>query len=199
MVETSSLVINIVPRLMIRRKILIQESIHQQQSKRNTSKRAKEGDDSFEHEHRDRMVNDHNQYFNNSRSRQAPYTTTSGSTTNVLTSTSRQPSFPPFRVTFAVDETPSELSILKDINENCHISLSYGRYSAAEGNKSFLLYANSGEQFDRLMDKNIWPTQICFLKFSIKLPSKVSSCYSVVAIGVPAQWNVAEFELDIKK
>ena len=172
---------------------------HQQQSKRNISKRANEGDDSFEHERRHRMVNDHNQYFNNSRSRQASHTTTSSSTTNVSTSTSRRPSFPPFRITFAANETPSELSIIKDINKNCHISLSYGRYSAAGGNKSFLLYANSSEQFDRLMDKNIWPTQICSLKFSIELPSKVPSSYSVVAIGVPAQWNVAEFESDIKK
>ncbi|CAF1138825.1 unnamed protein product [Rotaria sordida] len=66
-------------------------------------------------------------------------------------------------------------------------------------NKSFLLYANSSEQFDRLMDKNIWPKQICSLDFSLDLPSKVSSSYSIVALGVPAQWNLTEFELEIKK
>jgi hypothetical protein len=37
------------------------------------------------------------------------------------------------------------------------------------------------------MHKNIWPTHICSLDFAI------------VAMGVPAQWNLAEFELDIKK
>ncbi|CAF5166359.1 unnamed protein product, partial [Rotaria magnacalcarata] len=144
------------------------------------------------------MVNVRNQYFNNSDFRQAPYTTKSGSTKNVSNPTARRPSFPPFRITFTADETPSELSIIKDINKHCRISLSYGRYAAAGRNKSFLLYVNSSEQFDRLMDTNIWPTQICSLDCSIDLPSKVPSSYSIVAIGVPAQWNLAEFELDIK-
>ncbi|CAF4991344.1 unnamed protein product, partial [Rotaria magnacalcarata] len=170
---------------------------NQQQSKRNVSKRSKEGDDSFELEHR--MVNVRIQYFNNSDFRQAPYTTTSGSTKNVSNPTARRPSFPPFRITFTADETPSELSIIKDINKHCRISLSYGRYAAAGRNKSFLLYVNSSEQFDHLKDKNIWPMQICSLDCSIDLPSKVPSSYSIVAIGVPAQWNLAEFELDIKK
>ncbi|CAF3798525.1 unnamed protein product [Rotaria sp. Silwood1] len=66
-------------------------------------------------------------------------------------------------------------------------------------NKSFLLYASSSEQFDRLMDKNIWPIQICSVDYSIDFPSKVPSSYSILALGVPAQWNLLEFELDIKK
>ncbi|CAF4917937.1 unnamed protein product [Rotaria sp. Silwood1] len=66
-------------------------------------------------------------------------------------------------------------------------------------NKSFLLYASSSEQFDRLMNKNIWPIQICSVDYSIDFPSKVPSSYSILALGVPAQWNLLEFELDIKK
>jgi ribosomal protein RSM22 (predicted rRNA methylase) len=31
------------------------------------------------------------------------------------------------------------------------------------------------------------------------LPSKVPPSYSIVATGVPAQWNLTEFEVDIKK
>ncbi|CAF3374466.1 unnamed protein product [Rotaria sp. Silwood2] len=169
----------------------------QKQSKRNLSKRSKEGDDSFEVEHR--LVNVRNQYFNNSNSHIEASTTTSRSTVNVTNSTSPRPSFPPFRITFAADDSPSELSIIKYTNKHCRISLSYGRYSKMGRNKSFLLYANSSEQFDRLMDKNIWPIQICSLDFSIDFPSKVPSCYSIVAIGVPTQWNLTEFQLDIKK
>ncbi|CAF2988066.1 unnamed protein product [Rotaria sp. Silwood2] len=98
---------------------------------------------------------------------------------NVTNSTSR-PSFPPFRITFSADVTPSELSIIKDINKHCLISLSYRRYAATGRNKCFLLYANSSEQFDRLMHK-------------------IPSSYSIVAIRVSAQWNLTEFESDIKK
>ena len=100
---------------------------HQQQSNRNTSKRSKDGDDSFELEHR--MVNIRNQYFNSSDSHQEPNVTTSRSTTNVTNLRSSRPSFPPFRITFVADETPSELSIIKDINKHCRISLSYGRFA----------------------------------------------------------------------
>ncbi|CAF3948669.1 unnamed protein product [Rotaria sp. Silwood1] len=168
---------------------------HQNQSKRNISERSKEGDDSFEFEHR--LVTARNQYFNSSDSRLNP--TTSRAIANPTNSTSPRPSFPPFRITFVADDTPSELSIIKDINKKCRISISYGRYSKMGHNKSFLLYANSSEQFDRLMDKNIWPKQICSLDFSLDLPSKVFSSYSIVALGVPAQWNLTKFELDIRK
>jgi hypothetical protein len=162
----------------------------QKLSKRNISKRSKDDDDSFELEHR--LVNVRNQYFNNNDSR-------IGSTVNAMNLASPRPTFPPFRITFVADDTPSELSIIKDINKYCRISLSYGRYSKMGSNKSFLLYANSSDQFDRLMDKNIWPRQICSLDCSIDFPSKVPSSYSIVAMGIPAQWDLTEFELDIKK
>ena len=168
-----------------------------QQSKRNTSKRAKEGDDSFEHEHR--MANLSNQYFNSNNIRQEPSEISPRSTGNGTNSATRRPSFPPVRITFTDDECPSELSIIKDINKHCRISLSYGRYSSIGQKKSFLLYANSSEQFDRLMEKKMWPSQICSLDYLIDFPSKVPSSYSIVVLGIPAQWNLTEFEIDIKK
>ncbi|CAF4873038.1 unnamed protein product [Rotaria socialis] len=124
--------------------------------------------------------------------------TTSHSAANE-NSTSTRSTFPPFRISFAADSTPSELSIIKDINKHCHIGLSYGRYSSTGSNKCFLIYANSSEQFDRLMDKTIWPIQICSLDYEILFPSKVPTSYSIVAIGVPAQWKLEQFESDIKK
>jgi hypothetical protein len=51
-------------------------------------------------------------------------------------STPRQ-SFPSFQLIFVGDETPSELSIIKDINKHCRISLSYTRYSEMRHKKSF--------------------------------------------------------------
>jgi len=57
----------------------------------------------------------------------------------------------------------------------------------------------SSEQFERLMIRNIWPTQICGYDYSIDLSSKVPSSYSLVVLGVPAQWSLTEFEDDIKK
>ena len=172
----------------------------QQQSKRNISKRPKEsgGDDSFESEHR--LVYVPNQYFNTGNIRQQSSEIPPRSTTNVINTATKRPSFPPFRISFIDDdEPPSELAIIKDINKNCRISLSYGRFSLTGQKKFFLLYANSSEQFDRLMEKKIWPTRICSRNVSIDLPSKVPSSYSIVALGFPAQWNITEFELDLKK
>jgi hypothetical protein len=112
-------------------------------------------------------VNARNQYFNSSDSRLGPSTTTTRTPSNNTNSSSPRPSFPPFRLNFTGDETPSELSIIKSINKHCRISLSFGRYSSMGSKKSFLLHANSNEQFDRLMDKKIWPVQIGGLKFTI--------------------------------
>ena len=49
------------------------------------------------------------------------------------------------------------------------------------------------------MERNLWPIQICALDYSINFPSKVPSAYSVVARGVPAQWNISELEADLRK
>ncbi|CAF2081508.1 unnamed protein product, partial [Rotaria magnacalcarata] len=171
-------------------------------STRNVTKRPKQGDDSFELEHR--AVNIRNRYFNSAGSRpvqqqQQLNPTTSHSASNYGNSTPTRSTFPPFQISFAADSTPSELSIIKDINKHCHTGLSYGRYSSTGSNKCFLIYANSSEQFDRLMDKTIWPIQICSLDYEILFPSKVPTSYSIVAIGVPAQWKLEQFESDTKK
>ncbi|CAF1457125.1 unnamed protein product [Adineta steineri] len=155
-------------------------------TKQNRIKRTKEGDDSFEHEHR--VVNTRNQYFNSAGSRsiqqQQLNPTTSRTAVSHGNSTTTRSTFPPFRITFVADSTPSELSIIKDINKHCRIGLSYGRYSSTGNNKCFLLYANSSEQFDH---------------YEITSPSKVPTSYSIVDIGVPAQWKLEQFESDIKK
>ncbi|CAF4256390.1 unnamed protein product, partial [Rotaria magnacalcarata] len=109
-------------------------------------------------------------YFNSAGSRpvqqqQQLNPTTSHSASNYGNSTPTRSTFPPFRISFAADSTPSELSIIKDINKHCHTGLSYGCYSSTGSNKCFLIYANSSEQFDRLMDKTIWPIQICSLDY----------------------------------
>ena len=111
------------------------------------------------------LVKARNQYFNSSDSRFDSKETTSHTTTNT--------SFPPYRLNIIDDEIPSELSIIKNINKFCQISLSHGQYSCMGQNKSFLLYANSSDQFERLMDQNIWPTQLCGYDYSIDFPSKV--------------------------
>jgi hypothetical protein len=60
-----------------------------QQSKRNTSKRTKEGDDSFELEQR--MVNLSNQYFNSNIIRQELSETPSRSAANVTNTVTKRP------------------------------------------------------------------------------------------------------------
>ncbi|CAF1266086.1 unnamed protein product [Adineta ricciae] len=169
-----------------------------QQINQNSLKRAKEGDDSFEREHR--LVSSNNKYFYNSNNR--PTTTTSTTTSSGRIGTTvgaRQASFPPFKINFVSDEVPSELAIIKDINKNCKISLSYGRFSSTGNKKSFLLYANSNDQFERLLNKNVWPITICSHDYILDIPSKVPTSYSLIATGVPAQWDLTDFELDVKK
>ncbi|UJR19423.1 hypothetical protein I4U23_022553 [Adineta vaga] len=179
----------------------IETSTDQQRSiNRNVAKRTKENDDSFEQEHH--VVNIKNQYFSSTATRttqQQQNPTTSRFEKKHEKNNSSRPTFPPFRISFIADESPSELSIIKDLNKHFRIGLSYGRYSSAGENKTFLLYVNTNEQFDRLMNKQIWPIQICTLDYTITSPSKVPSSYSVVAIGVPVQWKLTEFEIDIKK
>jgi hypothetical protein len=175
-----------------------------QQSNRNIHKRPKEGDDSFEQEHRNassqqrRANNDTTKYFNNST-----YRKTARNSERDIPQQSRDSmtrvSFPPFRLSFTNDQTPSELSIIKDINGKCNISLSYGRYSSFGKKKSFLIYANSAEQFDRLMSGNVWPPTVCNLNYILDAPSKTPAAYSIVVLHVPVQWSIDDLRNDIKK
>ena len=169
----------------------------QQQSTRNISKRTKEADDSFELEHR--LVSGHNQYFNSNDSRFDPDGNIPRTAANNPSSNSSRPTFPPFRLNIVGEKLPSELSIIKSINKHCHLGLSFGRYAPAGKKNSFLLYANSSEQFERLMNRRIWPVQVCELDYSIDFPSKVPSSHSLVAVGIPAQWNLVELEEDLKQ
>ena len=63
----------------------------------------------------------------------------------------------------------------------------------------FLLYANSTDQFKRLMDRNAWPPKICDFDFFLNIPWKVPTSFSIVVMGIPAQWDTSELETEIKK
>lgn len=174
-------------------------SINQrQQVNQNPSKRPKGSDDSFEREHR--LAPRSNQYFFDNTNR--PITNTSTITRAGLSASSegvRQATFPPFKINFDSDEAPSELAIIKAINKHCKISLSYGRFSRIGNKKCFLLYANSSDQFERLLEKKSWPSTICSLDYILDIPSKMPMSYSLIATGVPAQWDLIDFELEVKK
>ena len=94
---------------------------------------------------------------------------------------------------------PTALSIIKDINRHFKIGLSYGRFSSFRSRKSFLIYTNTAEQFDRLMVIGAWPLAICDTNYSLDLPAKTPTAYSIVVSQVPTQWNIENFKNDIKK
>lgn len=171
---------------------------------RNIHKRVKEGDDSFECEHRvssdhpSREKNSTTGYFKNSIHRNATDNKTRHKP-QVTKEVLPRSTFPPFRLTFKDTKMPSELSIIKDINRQCRISLSYGRYSSFGNKNSFLIYANSMDQYDRLMTKSTWPSMVCGLIYTLDLPSKIPTSYSVVMLNVPVQWNIEEIGNEIKK
>jgi len=174
------------------------DSNNQQNINKNTIKRVRfnGSDDSFEREHR--LVNGPIQYFNRGDSRTTTNDIVSPAKPKETISTPRRPNFPPFRLNFVGDDKPSELSIIKSFNKHFRTNITYGRYSISN-KKSFLIYANSGDQFDRFMDRAAWPVLLCEKDYSIDLPSKVPSSYSIVLLGVPTQWNLDNFATDIKK
>ena len=102
---------------------------NQQQRNRNTSKRTKERNDSFESEHRG--ANIPNGYFNLVRPDQSNSWSRPPRSQEPKHESNR-PSFPPFRLVFVNDEKPSELSIIKDMNEHSHLCHSHGCYSSFE-------------------------------------------------------------------
>lgn len=169
----------------------------QKSTTRSSSKRVKEGDDSFESEHR--RANTPNGYFNCNVANQSKPTSSISKPLPSKPEATTRPSYPAFRISFENEQRPSELSVLKDINRQCRISLSYGRYSSFNKKNFFLLYANSTEQYERLLDKNTWPEKICSFNYFLSPPTKVPTCFSIVAVGIPAQWDTAELEADIKK
>lgn len=171
----------------------------QQHYSRNSSKRTKpiNADDSFENEFR--LANGTSQYFNRGDARTITNGNYSVESSNQPKTVVQRPSFPPFRIQFAVDDAPSELSIIKNINKHCRTSISYGRFSSSTSKKTFLVYANSGAQYDHLMNENVWPESICEFEYTLTLPSRIPQSYSIIVLGVPVQWNLVNFEIDIKK
>ncbi|CAF0990688.1 unnamed protein product [Didymodactylos carnosus] len=107
-------------------------------------------------------------------------------------------SFPPFRIRFKDNQYPIELAIIKAINRQCNINLTYGRYSTYNNKKSYLLYANSSSQYDSLKDLSKWPQKICDLEYELDMPNKTPTCYSIVVLNAPPQWDVYQLENDFR-
>ena len=49
------------------------------------------------------------------------------------------------------------------------------------------------------MDKNTWPSNVCNLDYPLNIPTRIPTVFSIVVMGIPAQWGILELESDIKK
>jgi hypothetical protein len=95
---------------------------------------------------------------------------------------SRQ-TFPPFRITLKdVNRYPTtELGVIKEINKQCKLNLTYVRFTKTSDNQMcLLLYASTTTQFDYLMCESNWPSTINNTKYKLDLPNKIPSSYSRV-------------------
>ena len=148
-----------------------------------------QNDDSFQREYR--MANTCNQYFNDYHPYQDLNVTTSRRMNIVANEPPRitltRSTFPPFQINFATEHVPLELFIFKEINKVCQMNLSYGRFSSVWDKKGFLLFTNTSQQFDRLIDKSVWPSQICLIDVSIDFPNKVPPLHFLAATGILKQ------------
>ncbi|CAM4762661.1 unnamed protein product [Rotaria magnacalcarata] len=108
-------------------------------------------------------------------------------------------SFPPFRIKLNDDNYPAQdVTIIKDLNRKCKLNLTYGRMSTSHNDKHYLLYCNTTTQFETLLDKSNWPETICNSMYSIDIPRRFPSSYSVVALNIPTQWNAENFCEELK-
>ena len=110
--------------------------------------------------------------------------------------------FPPFRLSLedANGHSSTELSIIKDINKSTKLNLTYGRFAKSNNDKSsFLLYANTTNQFEFLLNKDNWPTTINNQTYTLDLPNKTPSSYSLVVLNVPPQWDAQAFGAELKQ
>lgn len=110
--------------------------------------------------------------------------------------------FPPFRLSLedTNGQSSTELSIIKEINKFTKLSLTYGRFAKSNNDKtSFLLYANTANQFEFLLNKDNWPTLINNQTYTLDLPNKTPSSYSLVVLNVPPQWDAQTFGADLKQ
>ncbi|CAF2435620.1 unnamed protein product [Rotaria sp. Silwood2] len=108
-------------------------------------------------------------------------------------------SFPPFRIKLKDGNYPvQDVTIIKDLNKKCKLNLTYGRMSTSNNDKHYLLYCNTATQFETLLDKSNWPETICNCMYSIDMPRRFPSSYSVVVLNIPTQWNVQDFCEELK-
>ena len=139
-------------------------------------------------------------YFNIGMSHQ-PKTSSNDASGRTRRESSRQ-SYPPFRITFQDENRypTSELGLIKEINKQCKINLTYGRYTkTADMKMCFLLYASTTEQFEHLMCESNWPSMISNTNYKLDLPNKIPSSYSIVVQNVPSQWNAEAFGGELKQ
>ncbi|CAF0803814.1 unnamed protein product [Adineta steineri] len=126
---------------------------------------------------------------------------TNDSSTRPARESPRQ-TFPPFRITLHdTNRYPTtELSMIKEINKHCKLSLTYGRYTkTADDQTCFLLYASTTTQFEHLMCESNWPLTINNTKYKFDLPNKIPSSYSIVVQNVPSQWDAEAFGDELKQ
>lgn len=154
------------------------------------------GDDSFERTHR--LANSVNQYFSIGDTGSATERLIPSINSPKSSQASRRPSFPPFRLLLNDNAKLSELTIMKHINRCCKTTITYGRYSTTGKKNTFLIYANSAEQFESLMNQKDWPSTIDNATVSVIRPTKIPTTCSIIVVGIPPQWDLTEFERDVK-
>ncbi|CAF0770622.1 unnamed protein product [Adineta ricciae] len=139
-------------------------------------------------------------YFNTGVSHQPK--NNSNETTGRMHRESPRQTYPPFRITFQDENSypTSELSLIKEINKQCKLNLTYGRYTKTSDMKMcFLLYPSTTEQFEYLMCESNWPSMISKTEYKLDLPIKIPSSYSIVIQKVPSQWNAEAFGRELKQ
>lgn len=112
---------------------------------------------------------------------------------------SHRDTFPPFRILIKDDQYPAkDVTIIKEINKTCNLNLTYGRMSSSKTNRCYLLYCNTSNQFEYLLDKTKWPNKLCGCDYTYDLPKKIPTAYSIVMSNIPIQWDVKSFCDELK-
>ncbi|CAF4514670.1 unnamed protein product, partial [Rotaria sp. Silwood2] len=90
--------------------------------------------------------------------------------------------FPPFRIKLKDDDKypVQDVTIIKELNRQCKLNLTYGRMSTSDNDRHYLLYCNTATQFETLL-------------------VKFSASYSLMVLDIPTQWNVQNFCDELKQ
>ncbi|CAF1457452.1 unnamed protein product [Adineta steineri] len=111
----------------------------------------------------------------------------------------KRDSFPPFQIKIKDDMYPAQdVTIIRDMNRKCKLSLTYGRMSSSKNNPCYLIYCNTTAQFEYLLDKANWPDKICDMEYTIEISRRIPSSYSVVMLNIPTKWDVQYFCNELK-